>query len=685
MLKNKFFIVSLARRRFLKWAGVLTASSLIPFAFKNKGSKSIWVNEAFAGNVGSSIRAFEPFVDALIAPSPPKPTEPFTDLDPHAGTLGDLDLDKTQFFEVVTEQAFVKIHRDLPLVRVWRYRDKNFPDYPVKAPNTYHDKDGKPVLDEEGNQISQGYLGPTFVAGMGNKRKTLFVRYINELPADPVAADPTDPGFGVPCLSVHYHGAHVEARSDGFPENMEDGPHPFEAPVVFVPEGFLGINPQTLLEFPPPHGEVKFDDMPHQYDYRYDMKDPGFSHVDDGGPPFRPGDERPATQWYHDHLFDFTGPNVIRGPSGLHIVFDELDSGDETDTEVINDGPYAGSGRTPLRLPSGLGIFDIPLVIQDRLFREVEIDGRSTMELEYPPGEHDGYLGDIFLVNGLIQPYFKVKRRKYRFRLLDGSNARFYQLFLTKEHGDTYTFDHIANAGGLFAYTIRDVESVLLSSASRADIVIDFSAYQGGDELYLENRLEQDDGRGPKGKFLDPGILEKGTRLLKFIIEEGDVDDPSQVPSKLRPLKAVADIFTPEEMNNFPRRTFRFDRTHGAWAVNGEFAELSFEGSAAQPKLNTPEIWRFVNKSGGWWHPIHPHSELMRVLSRNGEEPPLEERDGNAKTDTVILGPGDEVEVFLNFRDYPGPWVMHCHTIEHEDMRMMIRFDVVDPDTAVST
>jgi FtsP/CotA-like multicopper oxidase with cupredoxin domain len=66
----------------------------------------------------------------------------------------------------------------------------------------------------------------------------------------------------------------------------------------------------------------------------------------------------------------------------------------------------------------------------------------------------------------------------------------------------------------------------------------------------------------------------------------------------------------------------------------------------------------------------------MRVLSRNGETPPDEEKDGFAKKDTILLGPNSEVEVLFKFRDYPGPWVFHCHNIEHEDMRMMARFDV---------
>jgi FtsP/CotA-like multicopper oxidase with cupredoxin domain len=91
-----------------------------------------------------------------------------------------------------------------------------------------------------------------------------------------------------------------------------------------------------------------------------------------------------------------------------------------------------------------------------------------------------------------------------------------------------------------------------------------------------------------------------------------------------------------------------------------------------------PQIWHLENKSGGWWHPIHIHSEFMRVLRRNGKQPPLNERDGVARKDTVLLRGGESVDVFLKFRDYSGPFVFHCHNIEHEDMAMMARFDIID-------
>lgn len=648
MLKKKIFIGNLTRRSFLTWVGALAGSSLIPLTFKNIWAKGFMLNESFADYAEISSPTVEAFIDPL--PFPPPPVEsPFDDPDPLACPDPE-DRANARFFQVCEEEVFVKIHSTLPPARVWRYRDV--------------------TVDKNDKRLDFGYLGPTFQVFTGKRRQTVIVRYINKLPVDPA-------GFGLPCSTVHYHGGHVEARSDGFPENQFDGPHPFTAPVVFCPPNFPGFeepdNGPTLQGdlIPPPHGSRASDEnKPTQYDYCFAMRDPGFSGK--GGSKADPT-ERPATQWYHDHLFDFTGPNVVRGLAGFFLSFDELDTGNEEEGLQLPSGPKKPDGQ-----PNHT--YDIPLVFQDRLLEVVgNGDGTVTTEFIYPPGVHDGYLGDTFLVNGVIQPFLEVERRKYRFRLLNGSNARFYKLFLVDEASKACSWDRIANGGGLFARPIRDEDTgILLTMAGRADIVIDFSTFEQGNKLYLENRAIQDDGRGPEGDFLDPELLDVGKRLLEFRVGGApDKPDNSQVPDVLRPFHAI----TQEEIDDVPeerKQTLVFDRRHGAWTINNETAELDFEHSVVQPEVNKPVIWKLVNKSGGWWHPVHIHLELMRVLTRNGKTPPLDERDGFSKTDTVILGPNDEVEVYLNFRDFPGPWVLHCHNIEHEDMRMMARFDVVD-------
>jgi FtsP/CotA-like multicopper oxidase with cupredoxin domain len=395
---------------------------------------------------------------------------------------------------------------------------------------------------------------------------------------------------------------------------------------------------------------------PSFFDYYYPMRDPGFSTGE------HEKDDRPSTLWYHDHPGDFTAANVYKGLAGFFLAFDEFDTGDET-RKLFPD--------TNLQLPSGP--FDIPLLFQDKSF-----DAKG--QLIFDPFNDDGFLGDQFLVNGKIQPYLNVQRRKYRFRCLNGSNARVYQLFLSKTvNGPTFPFHHIATEGGLLTTPfLRNNDGFRLAPAERVEVVIDFTQFQVGDKAYVENRLEQTDGRRPDG-------LGKGTQLLEFRVVQAVGADPSQVYTDLHTIadgRRAKDPITEAEKAGATRREFKFDRSGGAWAINGQFEDFckpmaQIPVNAGSKSSGRPgEIWRLVNSSGGWVHPIHIHLEYAHVLSRNGRTPPLDERDGNALKDTLYLGPGDEVEVFMHFRDFTGPYVFHCHNLEHEDMFMMALFNV---------
>ena len=134
------------------------------------------------------------------------------------------------------------------------------------------------------------------------------------------------------------------------------------------------------------------------------------------------------------------------------------------------------------------------------------------------------------------------------------------------------------------------------------------------------------------------------------------------------PLRPMTPILPSEIVTT---RTFVFERRQGAWQVNHRFFDPNRVD--AVPRLNTAERWILQNGGGGWWHPIHIHLEAHQLVSFNGVPIPIEER---IKSDTTILGPGDVAEIFMRFRTYPGRYVFHCHNVEHEDMRMMQRFDV---------
>ena len=286
--------------------------------------------------------------------------------------------------------------------------------------------------------------------------------------------------------------------------------------------------------------------------------------------------------------------------------------------------------------------------------------------------DHRGFLGDKFLVNGAIQPFLRVKRRKYRFRFLNGSNARIYQLFLATATGEQRPMDMIATEGGLMAAPIRGISNFSLAMAERVEVVVDFSTYPAGTELFIENRRRQTRGEQPDG------IASRGPQLLKFIVDGPSTHpDLSRVPDVLRPF---APISAAELMTRYATlQAVRFRRGPRQLGHQRPARRRSPPPDQNRPRTDRAEIWRLINDDDRWWHPIHIHSDYFRVLSRNGKLPPLHERDGMAKKDTILLRDDDVVEVFVKFTDHPGPYVFHCHNLEHEDMAMMARFDTVRP------
>ena len=401
--------------------------------------------------------------------------------------------------------------------------------------------------------------------------------------------------------SIHQHGGHNPSDSDGLPC----------ADPADLPGGLQGL---LLSERP-------------------------VSRTDGTPDP----NDNPSTLWYHDHATDITGPNVYFGLAGLYPTTDDLED------ELIARGV----------LPSKDGdvLLDVPLVLQDRRFNA---DG----SLFYSPFEHDGFLGDVFVVNGKAQPFFRVQRRKYRFRILNGSNARMFML----RFSSGLPFLQVAADSWLLPFAIARGDRILLSMAERAEVIVDFR--NAPNEVFLENILVQDSGRGPGGDLANPDVRIPGTPLVKFIVEGSPVPNDASVQpgTPLRPN-------TPIQANEIvATRTFEFNRSQGAWQVNGRFYDEN--RADATPRRGTAERWILKNGGGGWWHPIHIHLEAHQVQRFNGRPPPVY---NSFKKDTTLLGPGDEAEVFIRFRDHLGRFVMHCHNIEHEDDRMMVRWDVVEP------
>jgi FtsP/CotA-like multicopper oxidase with cupredoxin domain len=340
------------------------------------------------------------------------------------------------------------------------------------------------------------------------------------------------------------------------------------------------------------------------------------------------------TLWYHDHFLDFTGRNISHGLAGFYLLKNVLED------SLVAQGFLPGPA------------FDVPLVFQDRQFD-------ANFQIVYNPFDHDGFLGDRFLVNGNIQPRFTVQRRKYRFRLLNGANARFYGLTLSTDQQTSTLepFTIIASDQGFLPRPVA-ADRVIFAPAERYEIIIDFAQYPNTDHLFLLNNLIQTGGRGPDG--FDRAA---GTPMMRFDLTGPTVPNNATVPDFSPPFPTGPVV---------QKRLWEFNRSDGAWQINGEFYDPNRVD--ASPRLNTTEIWTLKNGGGGWSHPIHIHDVGFQILDRNGRPPePFE----TGVKDVVRLGPGDEVNVKLHFDDNLGKYVMHCHNAEHEDMRMMTRWDVV--------
>ncbi len=428
----------------------------------------------------------------------------------------------------------------------------------------------------------------------------ILVRNLNQLPQNHV-------GFGSPQISRHLHNGHTPSESDGFP--CDFFPLTPSGPQLFYDQHY----PNVLAGFTDPQ-------------YAATMGDPR---------------EAMSTLWYHDHRIDFTAQNTYKGLAGFYLLFNDQDTGDET---------------TGFRLPSG--DYDVPMVLTDRLFDE---DGM----LYYDLFNTDGVLGDKFMVNGKIQPFFEVSRRRYRFRILSAGPSRFYQLHITNPNNlsQTIQFYQISNDGNLLPQGIQ-TNKLRLSVAERADIIIDFSQFAPGTRIYLENRLEQKDGRGPTNKIKSAG---QGDYLMRFDVTLPDVPDLSAAP----PYSYYA---LPPQGPVSQTRTWAFTRTNGQWAVNNVLMQPNCTQILASVPVNSAEHWIFQNSSGGWQHPIHNHFEEFQIVTRNGAPPPNYEL---ARKDVTWLNFNEQVKVFSRFRDFTGRYPMHCHNTVHEDHAMMFRWDIV--------
>ncbi len=478
-----------------------------------------------------------------------------------------------QEFRLFTEETTHQFFPGGPEVPIFSYRDGTQPPGSGTTP---------------GPTVVVDYLGP------------VVLRNCNLLTRDRSGTNSTDHDNET---SIHLHGTHGPAHSDGYPDFY------------------------TLA------GEAR--------DYFYTnvaprVTDPGTNVASVCGGDFDTS-WIPTTLWYHDHAMDVTGFNVARGLAGFYLIVDDRER-ELADMGVV---PTIGGPR------------DIGLALQDQRFNA---DGT----IFYDFFDHNGRLGDVFTVNGRVQPRLRVRRGRYRFRFLNASSARIYEIRLSTRQKML-----IVGTDSWLLPRAIEVESFQLNQGQRHDVIIDFQ--DAPDEVFVENIMHQTDGR--KAKEVDPD--KQRDLLLKFEVSgENESVTAIEDGTVIRGINGIdsGGQWSPhraEEIVN--TRRFRFERANGAWTVNNRF--FNPRRADAVPALGVgAERWLFENTSGGWWHPIHTHLEGFQTQTINGQ-PPRRERRFNS--DTVQLEGGDLAEVFVKWRTFTGPFVFHCHNIEHEDMRMM--------------
>jgi spore coat protein A len=363
-----------------------------------------------------------------------------------------------------------------------------------------------------------------------------------------------------------------------------------------------------------------------------------------------PNNQLPATLWYHDHALGITRLNVYMGMAAYYLLRDPAETGEEL-------------------LPLPRDFYDVPIVVQDRTFNP---DGSFF----YPPTLQDAFYGDKILANGKVWPFMNVDQGKYRFRFLNGSQARVYKMRLENldDPAQVIPFYLIGTDGGLITAPIS-LADFTMAPAERFDVVVDFESFPAGTEIVLRN---------------DNGQVPIVTNVMKFIVGS-DLGDTVNLPSELR---LVAPI---EESEATETRWFNLKKIDEPCAGQ-EWVIETLDGPDPAtagvlgkhwdditdfPLIGATEIWEFINTSN-MMHPMHVHLVQFQVLERirlsDDAIRILEPWELNTWKDTVRVPPGHKVRIIARFENYAGRFPYHCHILDHEDHEMMRQFQTVhDP------
>lgn len=350
-----------------------------------------------------------------------------------------------------------------------------------------------------------------------------------------------------------------------------------------------------------------------------------------------PNQQDAAMLWYHDHALGITRLNMYAGLFGAYFVRDEVEES--------------------LNLPKGK--YEIPLTIYDRLFdREGQLFYPVSPDAESPWVPE--VFGDAVLVNGKLFPYLEVEARKYRFRLLNAANGRFFHLAFSKG----LEIHQIGTDLGLLGAPVA-LKSLMIAPGERADLIVDFSQC-GGERITLTSDQ---------------------LTVMEFRVANAKKEDPSSLPHALRTVRRMEEsesvkerILTLGEKDDMAGNPMAMLLNNAHW--NMPVTE--------NPKLGSTEIWSLLNFTDDS-HPIHLHGVRFQILDRRKFEPYYYYKQGTVKyigpavapapeeagwKDTVQAHPGMVTRIITKFEGFVGRYVWHCHILEHEDNEMMRPYEI---------
>jgi FtsP/CotA-like multicopper oxidase with cupredoxin domain len=371
--------------------------------------------------------------------------------------------------------------------------------------------------------------------------------------------------------------------------------------------------------------------------------------------------DRAGHYWYHPHPDDRTGPQVYRGLAGNFFVSDDEESS--------------------LHLPSGE--HEIPLVIQDRSFD-------TKQQLTYLTGRMEamtGFLGERIIVNGSADKQLDLSTGAYRLRFLNGSNSRIYKL----AWNGGLPFTLIGTDGGLLERPLRK-PYLVLAPAERADVILDLSDQTVGSTLELRSRpfpapRFMMGGMGMRrgmGMDMQNSQLDQGSdfRVLRIRIVKKE-KTAFRLPERL----SHAGFRKPQEAENANQpRVFPMSFMRMEWLLNGAAFDMEGVKENESFKAGSAQILEFRNMTMGMMqmaHPIHLHGGQFQVLKRvpaGAEELSAALNEGftdEGWKDTVLVLPGENVQLLMRFPQFKGLFLYHCHILEHEDMGMMRNYRLI--------